>query len=491
MHDGSGRIVVQSLTKHFGAVAAVSNLSFGVEPGTVTGFLGPNGAGKTTTLRAALGLLAPTSGIALVNGVPFNQLPDPGRVVGAVLEAQGFHPRRSARNHLRVYAAAIGVPDSRADAVLQLVGLGAAGNRMAGGFSLGMRQRLALATALLGDPQILVLDEPSNGLDPEGVAWLRTFLKAFAQTGRTVLVSSHGLAEIEQTVDQLVIISRGMTVYNGSLDALRRTQQNKVLVRPSDPEKLIGAMRENSIFNVESTQDGWLIIGGVVSEQIADIALKAGVSVYDMRTETPNLEQLYFALTQGQYTPMAPGQPQFGYQPPVGYQPPPPGYQQQTGYQQPVGYQPPPPGYQQPPGVPPQQYGEPVAQLPQQPDPWAPQTQQPVQPQTDQWAAQAPPQQPTFQPAQPEQPFQPQQFQPQQPVFQPEQQFQPQQPQPEQVQPPQPTFQPQQPIQPPAPLEMPAAPQPPEFTQHDPTAAPPPEPDANQEQGPNGPGGNA
>ena len=267
--------------------------------------------------------------------MPYNQLTDPGRVLGAVLEAQGFHPRRSARNHLRVYAAAIGVPDTRADAVLNLVGLGAAAKRMPGGFSLGMRQRLALATALLGDPQILILDEPANGLDPEGVAWLRTFLRAFAQTGRTVLVSSHGLAEVEQTVDQLIIISRGQTVYNGSLADLRRTQQNKVLARPSDPAALLAAMRADNILNVESTQDGWLIIGGVVSEQIADIALRAGVSLYDIRTETPNLEQLYFALTQGQYTPA-------GYQQPVGYQPP--GYQQ-TGYQQPVGYQPPGVGY--------------------------------------------------------------------------------------------------------------------------------------------------
>ena len=399
MQDGSGRIVVQSLTKQFGAVTAITNMTFTIEPGTVTGFLGPNGAGKTTTLRAALGLIQPTSGTALVNGMPFQQIANPGRVVGAVLEAQGFHPRRSARNHLRVYAAAIGVPDARADAVLNLVGLGAAANRMPGGFSLGMRQRLALATALLGDPQILVLDEPANGLDPEGVAWLRTFLRAFAGTGRTVLVSSHGLAEVEQTVDQLIIISRGMTVYNGSLDALRRTQQNRVLARPSDPETFITAMRDSGIYNIESTQDGWLIIGGVISEQIADIALRAGVSLYDIRTETPNLEQLYFALTQGQYTPTG-----YGYGEQVGYQPPQSGYQQQTGYQQPVGYQPPQPqigyqppqvgyqppqpqvgyqppppgyqqpGYQQPTGYPPQQqFGEPVAQLPPQPDPWSPQ----------------------------------------------------------------------------------------------------------------------
>src|SRR5690606_34991130 len=164
MHDGSGRIAVQNLTKQFGAVTAVQNLSFTVEPGSVTGFLGPNGAGKTTTLRMLLGLVTPTSGAATINGRPYTQLGNPARVVGSVLENEGFHPRRTARNHLRVYAAAIGVPDQRVDEMLGLVGLTPAADRPAGGYSLGMRQRLSLATALLGDPQVLVLDEPSNGL---------------------------------------------------------------------------------------------------------------------------------------------------------------------------------------------------------------------------------------------------------------------------------------------------------------------------------------
>ncbi|HEY0808083.1 MAG TPA: ABC transporter ATP-binding protein, partial [Pseudonocardiaceae bacterium] len=258
MHDRSGRITVQQLTKRFGPVTAVQNLSFTVEPGSVTGFLGPNGAGKTTTLRMVLGLVRPSIGAATVNGVPFTALGDPARVVGAVLEAQNFHPKRKARNHLRVYAAAIGVPDTRVEHVLQLVGLGEVGERKAGGFSLGMKQRLALATALLGDPQILVLDEPANGLDPEGIAWLRNFLQSFARTGRTVLVSSHLLAEVEQTVDQLIIISRGQTVYNGPLDHLRRSQQTRVLVRPSDPEKLLAALRDDGIYNVEPQPDGRL-----------------------------------------------------------------------------------------------------------------------------------------------------------------------------------------------------------------------------------------
>src|SRR5262245_4682661 len=176
VHDGSGRIVVQNLTKHFGQVVAVQNLSFVVEPGSVTGFLGPNGAGKTTTLRMLLGLVNPTSGHSTISGAPFHHLGNPARVVGAVLEAQGFHPTRTARNHLLVYAAAMGVPDRRADEVLHQVGLAEAANRSAGSYSLGMKQRLALATALLGDPRVLVLDEPANGLAPEGIAWLRAVL---------------------------------------------------------------------------------------------------------------------------------------------------------------------------------------------------------------------------------------------------------------------------------------------------------------------------
>ncbi|HEY3607511.1 MAG TPA: ATP-binding cassette domain-containing protein [Pseudonocardiaceae bacterium] len=368
MHDGSGRITVQQLTKRFGPVTAVQNLSFTVEPGSVTGFLGPNGAGKTTTLRMILGLVRPSVGIATVNGTAFNTLGDPARVVGAVLEAQNFHPKRKARNHLRVYAAAIGVPDTRVEQVLQLVGLGEVGERKAGQFSMGMKQRLALATALLGDPQVLLLDEPANGLDPEGIAWLRTFLQSFARSGRTVLVSSHILAEVEQTVDQLIIISRGQTMYNGPLEHLRRSQQARVLVRPSDPEKLMTALRDAGIYNLEPTPDGRLAVVGVQSEQVADIALKAGVSVYGIEEERVNLEQLYFSLTQGQYTPgtvpqqFGPGQqpylpPQPPYQVQQPYQPQQyqPQYQQQP-YQPPQDQYQPPPQYQPQPGYPPQGY---------------------------------------------------------------------------------------------------------------------------------------
>src|SRR5688500_399241 len=229
MHDGSGLIAVQNLTKQFGPVTAVHNLSFTVSPGSVTGFLGPNGAGQTTTLRMLLGLVKPTGGTATINGRLFHQLGQPGRVVGAVLDEQGFHPARSARNHLTVYAAAI---DAQADQVLGLVGLASAADRKVGGFSLGMKQRLALATALLGDPQVLVLDEPANGLDPEGIAWLRTFLQSYARMGRTVLISSHLLAEVEQTVDEVVIVSSGQTMYYGTLEHIRQQQQSSVFVQP-------------------------------------------------------------------------------------------------------------------------------------------------------------------------------------------------------------------------------------------------------------------
>jgi ABC-2 type transport system ATP-binding protein len=341
VHDGSGRIVVQGLTKQFGQVTAVQNLSFTVEPGSVTGFLGPNGAGKTTTLRMLLGLVKPTAGTATINGLAFDQLGNPARVVGAVLEAQGFHPNRSARNHLRVYAAAMGVPDERAEQVLQLVGLTSAAHRKAGGFSMGMKQRLALATALLGDPQVLVLDEPANGLDPEGIAWLRSFLQSFARSGRTVLVSSHLLAEIEQTVDQVVIISRGQTMYYGQLADLRKQQRARVLVRPADPHALVKALEEAGITEVESTPDGQLAVAGTDSRRIADVALGAGVAVYGMQEEQLDLEQLFFQLTNGQFTtaqhsPHQPpgggwGPPPGGGQPPQAFQPP---TYQQTGYPQ-------------------------------------------------------------------------------------------------------------------------------------------------------------
>jgi ABC-2 type transport system ATP-binding protein len=380
VHDGSGRIVVQNLTKNFGQVAAVQNLSFQVEPGSVTGFLGPNGAGKTTTLRMILGLVTPTAGWSTINGQPFHQLDNPARVVGAVLEAQGFHPTRTARDHLRVYCAAMGVHEQRADEVLNLVGLGTAATRAAGGFSLGMKQRLALATALLGDPQVLVLDEPANGLDPEGIAWLRTFLKAYAASGRTVLISSHLLAEVEQTIDQVVIISHGQTMYYGQLDELRKSQQSRVIVQPADPAKLVGALQEAQITNVTPMPENRVAVVGATVQQIGDIAAKSGVALYGVHEERADLEQLFFRLTSGQYAAPSIQQPPPGYggTPPGGYAQPVPqqGYPQQA-YQQPgqqSGYHTPPPGFQQQPpqGTPPGGWGPPPNQPNQPSGGWGP-----------------------------------------------------------------------------------------------------------------------
>jgi ABC-2 type transport system ATP-binding protein len=217
---GSPAISVRGLTKRFGDVTAVEDLSFEVKPGRVTGFLGPNGAGKSTTLRMILGLVAPTDGTASVLGMPYRSLDDPARTVGAVLETQSFNPLRSGRNHLLVLAAAEGIADERVETVLELVDLSGAQKRKAGKYSLGMRQRLALAGALLGDPRILILDEPANGLDPLGIRWLRQFLRRFAERGNAVLVSSHQLGEMEQMADEAVVIHQGRLVRQASMSDL-------------------------------------------------------------------------------------------------------------------------------------------------------------------------------------------------------------------------------------------------------------------------------
>ena len=213
-------ITFDRVTKRFGPVTAVDDLTLQIRPGTVTAFLGPNGAGKTTTMRMLLGLVAPTSGRALIGGRPYTELPSPRSTVGAVLGSDGFHPGRSGRNHLRVVAVAAGIARSRIGEVLELVELTGAADRRVGTYSLGMRQRLGLAAALLGDPEVLIADEPANGLDPEGIAWLRRFLRATADDGRTVLVSSHLLAEVARTADRIVVISEGRLRFDGDLTEL-------------------------------------------------------------------------------------------------------------------------------------------------------------------------------------------------------------------------------------------------------------------------------
>lgn len=295
MDDGSGRVWVAGLTKRFGAVAAVQDLTFSVERGTVTGFLGPNGSGKTTTLRMLLGLVTPTSGEARINGARFAELPYPARVVGAVLEAQGFHPARSALAHLRACAAAVRVPDVAVGHVLGAVGLDSVADKRVGEFSLGMKQRLALATALLGDPQVLLLDEPANGLDPEGIAWLRAFLRGFAAQGRTVLVSSHLLGEVEQTVDHVVVISRGRCVRQGPLAQLHG--RPRVLVRTPDPVRLAEALARGGSAEIEWLPDGRLAVTGVDPMHVGDVALGAGVAVHGLVPEKADLEQLFLQLT--------------------------------------------------------------------------------------------------------------------------------------------------------------------------------------------------
>ncbi len=241
--DPRGRVVVDDLTKVFrGGVRAVDRLSFTVEPGSITGFLGPNGAGKTTTLRMVLGLVAPTSGRATVSGHVYRHLPTPSGVVGAALESSSFHPARTARNHLRIMCTVAGLPDQRADQVLEIVGLRDAARRKVRGYSLGMRQRLGLAQALLGDPRVLILDEPANGLDPDGIRWLRGLLRHLAAEGRTVLVSSHQLNEVQQIADRVVILNRGRLVRSGAISELM-AGTDSVLVRSPAPAALRDALR--------------------------------------------------------------------------------------------------------------------------------------------------------------------------------------------------------------------------------------------------------
>jgi ABC-2 type transport system ATP-binding protein len=293
------RVEVRGLSKSFGEVQAVSDLSFTVEPGSVTGFLGPNGAGKTTTLRMLLGLMHPDAGTATFDGAPYSALAAPLETVGAVLET-AFHPARSGRNHLRVYCRAAGFPLPRADEVLVQVGLAEAGDRRAGGYSLGMRQRLALATALLGDPAVLVLDEPANGLDPEGIQWLRGFLRHLAhEQGRTVLVSSHLLSEVEQTVDRVVIVGAGRLVREGSMEQLRSGADGAgtVLVRSPDAARFADLLRADG--TAVTSEDGVLTVSGSTTSDIGRRAFTAGVELHELRSRTSGLEEIYFQLTSG------------------------------------------------------------------------------------------------------------------------------------------------------------------------------------------------
>jgi len=289
-------VEVESLTKRFAEVSAVTDLSFALEAGTITGFLGPNGAGKTTTLRMILGLVAPTSGRAVLFGRPYVELARPALRVGAVFEAADFHPGRTGRDHLRMLGQAVDIPNSRADEVLRLVELGDAARRRVKGYSLGMRQRLGLAVALLGDPELLILDEPANGLDPEGVRWLRDFLRRLAAEGRTVLISSHVLAEVAQTVDRVLIISHGRLVLSSPLAELTARAGGAVRVRSGDPQRLTEALRDGDL-QVTTGTDHALLVQGASSEQVGEIAFAAGVSVHELVNDRELLEDVFLELT--------------------------------------------------------------------------------------------------------------------------------------------------------------------------------------------------
>jgi ABC-2 type transport system ATP-binding protein len=293
-------IGVQGLTKRFGKTLAVDNLSFTADPGRITGFLGPNGAGKTTTMRAVLGLVHPTSGTATVLGRRYRDLDHPGRRVGAVLEASSYHPGRTGRNHLRVAAAASGLPRTRVEEVLELVELRDAARRRVGGYSLGMRQRLHLATALLGDPEVLVLDEPANGLDPAGMRWLRDLLRSLAERDRTILVSSHVLAEVELIADEVVIIHRGKFVARGPTSEIAARATGAVRVRSPQLERLREALTAAGL--AVQAGAGALSVADTTTDRVGEIAEEAGVVLHELSAERATLEEAFLELTGGETT---------------------------------------------------------------------------------------------------------------------------------------------------------------------------------------------
>ena len=292
--DSGVAVRVASLTKRYRGKAVVDDLSFQIRAGAVTGFLGPNGAGKTTTLRMLLGLARPSAGQATIFGRSYGELDDPASTVGAALEISGFHPGRSGRNHLRSLATLAGLPGSRVDEVLSLVELGQAADRRAGKYSMGMRQRLALAATLLGDPQLLVLDEPANGLDPQGIRWLRDFLRERAREGRTVLISSHVLAEVAQTVDDVVVIHRGRLVDEGPVSRL--TAPQGVCVRSplsSQFAQILGRCGAQVIQEDELT----LLVSGMDQTQVGDLAFSEQIPLHELSPRGASLEDIFLELT--------------------------------------------------------------------------------------------------------------------------------------------------------------------------------------------------
>ncbi|MHB1445006.1 MAG: ABC transporter ATP-binding protein [Acidimicrobiales bacterium] len=290
-------IEIRELSKRFGSKLAVDALSFDVRPGIVTGFLGPNGAGKSTTMRMIIGLDRPSAGTAIVNGRPYAEHPDPLHQVGVLLEAKAVHTSRSARNHLRVLAATHGIPTSRVDEMIDLVGLGDVASKRAGGFSLGMGQRLGIASALLGDPSVLVLDEPVNGLDPEGVRWVRDLLKHKASQGCTVFVSSHLMSEMALTADHLIVIGRGRLLADSpTSELIRSASSNRVMVRTPDAGRLQSALAGPDV-TVTVTGPDVLEVDGLASARIGEIALAERIVLHELVPQQASLEEAFMEMT--------------------------------------------------------------------------------------------------------------------------------------------------------------------------------------------------
>ncbi len=295
-------ITVHNLTKVYGETRAVDNLSFEIAPGRITGFLGPNGAGKSTTMRMIMGLDHPTSGAALIKGVHYHDLPAPLRTVGALLEAKSFHPGRSARNHLISLAVTNGLPLERVDAVLEETGLTSVANRRAGSFSLGMGQRLGIAGALLGDPEILLLDEPVNGLDPEGILWIRNLLKNLAAQGRTIFVSSHLMSEMALTADHVVVIGRGRLIADTEMrDFIESSSGVSIRVRTPHSDILYPALRSAGGTVVEN-EDGTASVTGLPIAKIGDIALESRAALHELSSQSASLEEAFMTMTNDSAT---------------------------------------------------------------------------------------------------------------------------------------------------------------------------------------------
>jgi ABC-2 type transport system ATP-binding protein len=289
-------IVAEAVTKRYGEVLAVDELSFSVPPGRVTGFLGPNGAGKTTTMRMLLGLAAPTSGRILTNGRPYVDHPAPMREVGALLEAGAVHPGRRARDHLRWLARSNAIPLRRVDEVLGAVGLESVAGKRIGTFSLGMNQRLGIAAAILGDPAVLVFDEPVNGLDPEGIVWIRSLFRALAQEGRTVFVSSHLMSEMALTADHVIVIGRGKLLADAPIGDLTRRSAGTVLVRTPSREQFAALLMADGA-KVDVDEDDALRVSAMTAPQIGESAARYGIALHELTPQHASLEEAFFELT--------------------------------------------------------------------------------------------------------------------------------------------------------------------------------------------------